>query len=57
MVDISNIIEIRDLTKTYTDGLGGKALDGLSLKVKRGEFLSIIRPSGSHDQAKVHYCT
>jgi hypothetical protein len=32
MADRSNIIEIMDLTKTYTDGLGVKALDVLALK-------------------------
>jgi lipoprotein-releasing system ATP-binding protein len=49
-----NIIEIRDLTKIYTDGLGVKALDGLNMTVKRGEFLSIIGPSGSGKSTLLH---
>ncbi|NYT19845.1 MAG: ABC transporter ATP-binding protein [Methanosarcinales archaeon] len=49
-----NIIEIHDLTKIYTDGLGVKALDGLNMTVKRGEFLSIIGPSGSGKSTLLH---
>ncbi|SES97142.1 lipoprotein-releasing system ATP-binding protein [Methanococcoides vulcani] len=54
MTSEPNIIEIRDLTKIYTDGLGVKALDGLNMTVKRGEFLSIIGPSGSGKSTLLH---
>lgn len=41
-----NIIEIRDLKKSYDNGKI-KALNGMNLKVKKGEFISIMGPSGS----------
>ncbi|HNX51873.1 MAG TPA: ATP-binding cassette domain-containing protein, partial [Thermoanaerobaculaceae bacterium] len=42
------LIEIRDLTKIYEMGdTQVRALDGVSLDVKRGEFLAIMGPSGS----------
>jgi putative ABC transport system ATP-binding protein len=41
-----NIIEIRDLKKGYDNGKI-KALNGMNLKVKKGEFISIMGPSGS----------
>jgi len=42
------IIETEDLTKHYNiGGVTIKALDGVSLKIRRGEYLSIVGPSGS----------
>lgn len=42
------IIELKDVWKTYTMGnVKVHALRGLNLKVKKGEFLSIMGPSGS----------
>ena len=41
-----NIIEIKDLKKSYDNGKI-KALNGMNLKVKKGEFISIMGPSGS----------
>ncbi len=41
------IIQIKNLTKIFGDGVEIKALDGVNLDIERGEFLSIIGPSGS----------
>ena len=41
------IIQIKNLTKIFGDGVEIKALDGVDLDIERGEFLSIIGPSGS----------
>ncbi|TKJ31505.1 MAG: ABC transporter [Chloroflexi bacterium B3_Chlor] len=41
------IVETRDLVKIYGDGEEIRALDGVSLTVRRGEFVSIMGPSGS----------
>ncbi len=41
-----NIIEIRGLKKSYDNGRT-KALDGVNLDIKEGEFVSIMGPSGS----------
>jgi putative ABC transport system ATP-binding protein len=41
-----NIIEIKGLKKSYDNGKI-KALNGMDLEVKRGEFISIMGPSGS----------
>lgn len=41
-----NIIEIKDLKKGYDNGKI-KALNGMNLTVKKGEFISIMGPSGS----------
>ena len=40
------IIEIKGLKKSYDNGKI-KALNGMDLKVKKGEFISIMGPSGS----------
>ena len=40
-----NILEIHNLKKTFENGT--QALRGVNLKVKKGEFLSILGPSGS----------
>ncbi len=52
MINTSNgrppIITIRDLTKVYLMGQHEvRALDGVSLDIHQGEFLSIMGPSGS----------
>ncbi len=41
-----NIIEIKDLKKTYENGVI-KALDGIDLEIKKGESITVIGPSGS----------
>ncbi|MCA9914228.1 MAG: ATP-binding cassette domain-containing protein, partial [Anaerolineae bacterium] len=44
----SAVIDIRNITKTYQMGqLELRVLKGITLKVHRGEFISIMGPSGS----------
>jgi putative ABC transport system ATP-binding protein len=42
------MIELKDITKTYTKngGVEVKVLQGINLSIKRGEFVSIMAPSG-----------
>ena len=43
-----SIIEVKDLTKVYVTGdIELRALDGVSFKVERGEFVCVMGPSGS----------
>jgi ABC-type lipoprotein export system ATPase subunit len=41
------IVETRDLVKVYGDGAEIRALDGVNLRIERGEFVSVMGPSGS----------
>lgn len=43
---MNNVVEIKDLKKSYENG-NIKALNGINLSIKEGEFVSIIGPSGS----------
>ena len=43
-----SIIEVKDLTKVYVTGdIELRALDGVSFKIERGEFVCVMGPSGS----------
>jgi ABC-type lipoprotein export system ATPase subunit len=41
------IVETVDLVKVYGDGAEVRALDGVSMRVGRGEFIAVMGPSGS----------
>jgi len=41
------VIETRELTKVYGDGVAIRALDSVNLTVRRGELIAIVGPSGS----------
>ncbi len=41
------IVETHDLTRVYGDGAEVRALDGVTLRIGQGEFVSIMGPSGS----------
>ncbi|GAC1454514.1 MAG: ABC transporter ATP-binding protein [Ktedonobacterales bacterium] len=43
------VLELRGVTKDFRDGSGGivRAVEGVSLRVTRGEFVALVGPSGS----------
>jgi ABC-type lipoprotein export system ATPase subunit len=41
------LVETRDLTRVYGDGEEIRALDGVSMKLSRGELVTVMGPSGS----------
>lgn len=41
------LVETRELTRVYGDGEEIRALDGVSVKISRGELVTVMGPSGS----------
>jgi len=47
MADKPIVVETHNLTKIYGDGGAVRALDGINLTIREGEFVAVMGPSGS----------
>jgi len=47
MTENKIVVETQELTKIYGDGDGVRALDGVNLVIRAGEFVAVMGPSGS----------
>ena len=53
MNDLAPVIDVRDVVRTYDEGRT-RALDGVTLSIRKGEFVSITGPSGCGKSTLLH---